>query len=221
MKKFQVTVAIAFGILMLCGSCKPREGSVADIDGNVYRTVFIGAQEWMAENLRTTRYRSGLEIPHPTVNDELVNATSGTWANYDYDAANDETYGKLYNWYAVTASEGLCPEGWHAPSEQEWSKMIEYLGGMDDAACKLKEKGTGYWDAPNTCANNRSGFTGLPGGYHDPTGFVNLGKYGIFWSTGETEDVGVFYSLWYNEASVFKLTQTKSNMISVRCLSNE
>jgi uncharacterized protein (TIGR02145 family) len=217
MRKLTRYVIVASGCCLLLGSCV-KEGSITDIDGNVYRTVIIGKQEWMAENLKTSRYRTDIPIPHVTDTDELVNATTGAWVNYNNEEANDETYGKLYNWYAVDSSEGICPEGWHVPSDKEWTQLINYLGGKDNAGCKMKEAGTDHWESPNTCANNRSGFTGLPGGYHDPTGFVNLGRYGAWWSSAENQDEGLFYSLNYNNSSVYQLSQTKSNAISVRCV---
>jgi uncharacterized protein (TIGR02145 family) len=148
---------------------------VTDYDGNTYHTIRIGNQVWMAENMKTTKYSNGTEIP-------LVN-TSGAWATltatdkaycwYNDDLSDKETYGALYNWAAAMNGEassdfnpsgvqGICSTGWHLPSSSEWSTLIAYLGGTSIAGGKLKETGTAHWSSPNTGANNESGFTALP-----------------------------------------------------------
>ncbi len=218
MKKLNLVLLSTCLLCMLFAGCE-KKGTVTDIDGNVYQTVVIGGQEWMAENLGTTRYRDGIAIPNVQDNAEWENATTGAWSNYNNDAANDVVYGKLYNWYAVEDSLGLCPEGWHVPSDDEWSELIDTVGGDKNAGCTMKEAGTSHWESPNTCATNKSGFTGLPGGYRDPSGFVNLGRYGAWWSTAENNaERGWFRILNYNNANVYRLFQSKTNGVSVRCV---
>ena len=154
MKRTILLCISVFTIHMFFSGCK-QEGTVADIDGNVYRTITIGKQEWMAENLRTTQYRNGTPIVNITDMDEWdANESTGAWAYYDNDESMDTVYGKLYNWYAVTDSQGLCPQDWHVPSGDEWNVLTDYLGGSETAGCSMKEAGTSHWESPNTCANN-------------------------------------------------------------------
>lgn len=139
-------------------------GSVADIDGINYQTVRIGNQVWMAENLRVTRFRDG------TVIDQITNAMGWqgssipAWCWYNNDNNYETPYGKLYNWLAASDSKGLCPTGWHVPTDMDWNILGDYLGGHLVAGGKMKETGTNHWNSPNTQATNESGFTGLPGG---------------------------------------------------------
>ena len=103
-------------------------GIVTDIDGNVYETVLIGDQLWMAENLKTTKYRDGSEIPNITNNQEWNDLSSGAYSDYDNNPTNSETYGRLYNWHTVDDYRGLCPEGWEEPSVSDWHVLTNYLG---------------------------------------------------------------------------------------------
>lgn len=160
-------------------------GTVTDIDGNVYKTVTIGGQVWMAENLKTTRYRNGDAIgstASPTSDISGESAPKYQWA-YAGDERNAATYGRLYAWYVVADSRGLCPAGWHAPVNAEWTVLETFLGGEIPAIGKLKEAGTAHWKSPNTGATNTSGFTALPAGGRWPTGeFVQLGEHGHYWA---------------------------------------
>lgn len=142
----------------------PETGTVVDIDGNVYKTVKIGNQVWMAENLKTTKYRNGDAIPEVTGNTEWGALTTGAYCNYDNNAANVATYGRLYNWFAVNDSRKLAPEGWHVASYEDWEALTNYLGGLDVAGGKLKETGTAHWESPNEGATNEAGFNAIPGG---------------------------------------------------------
>ncbi len=135
------------------GICDYLQGTVSDIEGNTYKTIKIGTQTWMAENLKTTKYKDGSEIPNITNN-----------GDYDNNPANSETYGRLYNWYTVDDDKGVCPEGWHVPDDAEYTVLTDYLGGESVAGGKMKETGTEHWNSPNTGATNESGFTGLPRG---------------------------------------------------------
>jgi uncharacterized protein (TIGR02145 family) len=194
---------------------------LADIDGNVYQTVVIGNQEWMAENLKTTKLNDGTLIPKVTDNIAWGGSlNSGAYSYSMNDETNGETYGALYNWYIVNTGK-LCPAGWHVPTDAEWSTLITYLGGESVAGGKLKEIGTVHWDAPNTMADNASGFSALPGGYRNNVGgFENIGKIGAWWSTTEGTNEGRAYGrdVAYNDAFVAKPNYYKQNGVSVRCV---
>jgi uncharacterized protein (TIGR02145 family) len=145
-------------------------GSMTDQEGNVYKTIVIGTQEWMAENLNTSIYRNGDPIPTNLDDAAWSSTTSGAWAYYNNDASNACPYGKLYNWYTCVDARGLCPVGWHVPSDAEWIVLTDFLGGEAVAGGKLKstgtiEAGTGLWYAPNINAINISGFSAPPSGY--------------------------------------------------------
>jgi uncharacterized protein (TIGR02145 family) len=146
--------------------------TVTDIDGNIYNTVQIGNQVWMSENLKTTRYRNGGQIPNVTDNTAWGNLSTGAWSYYNNDVSNDPIYGKLYNWY-TTLGDTLCPTGWGVPTDAEWTTLTTYLGGSDVAGSKMKTIGNGYWNDPNTGAINSSGFSVLPGGYRSNVGSFN------------------------------------------------
>ena len=151
--------------------------TLADVDGNVYKTVIIGTQVWMAENLRTKKYRDGTPIPYVTNSPTWINLSTGAYCYYAFNSSFGTEYGPLYNWYAVADSRNLCPTGWHIPSDNEWSVLINYLGGADAAGGKMKEVGTTHWNTPNTGADNSSGFTALGGGWIADSG----GGYYWYW----------------------------------------
>lgn len=175
-------------------------GNVMDVDGNAYATVVIGTQEWMAQNLRTTRYSNGDLIPEETDNTAWTGLTSGAWALYNNQVANETTYGKLYNGYVVNDPRNVCPTGWHVPTDLEWQTLELELGmpagqvqqvgprgGAQSVGGKLKSEGTQHWAAPNDGATNASGFTALPGGLRsDYDGsFTNSTFTGSWWSATE------------------------------------
>ena len=137
---------------------------ITDIDGNTYKTVKIGKQEWMAENLNVSHYCNG--DPIPKAKDEWSKLKTGAWCYYDHDEENGKIYGKLYNGYAVYDPRGLAPEGWHVSTDNEWKILMKYLGGEDIAGDKLKEP-TYWWVEDYSVPTNESGFTALPGGLRD------------------------------------------------------
>ncbi len=176
----------------------PGTPTVTDIDGNIYNTVQIGTQCWTQSNLKVSKYRNGDSIPTGLSNSAWQGTASGAYAIYNNDPVNDGLYGKLYNHYAVTDSRGLCPTGWHVPSDGEWNVLVKYLDPNADTVCgncwqspiaggALKSTATeptpGGWVSPNTGATNSSGFTALPGGLRTNIGdFLNLPYYGYWWS---------------------------------------
>jgi uncharacterized protein (TIGR02145 family) len=164
-------------------------GTVSDIDGNLYKTVTIGTQTWMKENLRTTKYLNGNLIGttiSPTQDISNENAPQYQWA-YGGNESNVANYGRLYTWYAVTDSRNLCPAGWHIPTYSQWTTLLNFLGGETIAGGKMKESGTIHWLSPNNFASDESNYTGLPGGsrYYDGT-FQDLGKFATWWSATES-----------------------------------
>lgn len=228
-----VLIIIVGCFLIAFNSCSKKEvsptgntvqnGTVTDIDGNVYKTVTIGTQTWMAENLKVTKYRNGDPIPNITVNSTWAALTSGAYCWYNNSAPNKTIYGALYNWYAVVDSRNLAPTGWHIPTDAEWTTLTTSLGGESVSGGKLKEAGTTHWISPNTGATNSSGFTALPGGFRvkDDRFFDGMGEYGLWWSNTEypTETKYVLYrDMEFDEASVVRTNDFKYIGISVRCV---
>ncbi len=194
--------------------------STITYNGVTYNTVQIGSQCWLKENLKTTHYNDGTSIPNVTDNAIWETTTSGAYCCYDNNPSNCNTYGALYNWYAVNTDK-LCPNGWHVPSDAEWTTLVNYLGGASVAGGALKEAGTSHWSSPNTSATNSSGFSALPGGtrgYSDGS-FGNLGYDGYWWSSTEYDGSYAWSRyLYYNYANVFRTNFDKSDGFSVRCL---
>ena len=194
-------------------------GNMTDQEGNVYKTIFIGTQEWMAENLKTTIYRNGNAIDNVTDNAQWVSLTTGAWALYNNDSQFDCPYGKLYNWYAVVDPRHVCPTGWHEPTDGEWTILTDYLG-VSVAGGKMKSTGLQYWIDPNQDATNESGFSGLPGGYRSYDGnFSTVGIGGFLWSSSESLTTTAWFRyLSYDSGSASQANGSKQGGISVRCL---
>jgi uncharacterized protein (TIGR02145 family) len=219
-------------------------GTVTDYDGNIYKWSRIGDQKWMIENLKSTHYADGTEIP-------LVESAFG-WDNlsdsdkgycyFENTSSNNDVYGSLYNWAAVMNGEnssdsipsevqGVCPTGWHLPSDSEWQELELYLemeleevdnigwrgfnqGGM------LKETGDEHWDSPNTGATNTVGFTALPSGYRVYYGTFNeLGFGAYYWSATEFNSTYSWQRYLHADSkSVGRKMELKNSGFSVRCV---
>jgi uncharacterized protein (TIGR02145 family) len=187
--------------------------SVSDIDGNCYKTIKIGTQTWMAENLNVTQCRDGT-------------SSEAIWYNDDPSTYKD-SYGALYTWDAVQLDK-ICPEGWHVPSNSEWTILTTFLGGESVAGGKLKETGTAHWTNPNTDSNNESGFTSLPGGVFadfpsGERGFKDIGNYGNWWSrTPKTTGIIPYYAcsqrLAYDKSNFYGSYEFGSSGLSIRCI---
>ncbi len=195
--------------------------SITDVEGNIYKTIIIGTQTWMAENLRTTTYNDG--TPILAVKDDSEWATLETGAYCNINNTEDETliatYGRLYNFYAVSTGL-LAPIGWHVPTNEDWAVLCSYIGDHTLAGGPLKETGTLHWNEPNTGATNITGFTGLPGGFRYCDGtFNDVGDYGYWWSSTETGTNGAhgrnLYS-FYNY--LYYAHYYKAAGFSVRCV---
>ncbi len=199
------------------GTFIPGNGAT-DIDGNTYTSIIINGQEWMQQNLAVTKYRNGDPIPTGLSDATWTNAISGAFAIYNNDAANNTLYGKLYNWYAVNDSRGLCPTGWHVSSDTEWTTLENNLGGSGVAGGKMKA--TTGWTSPNTGATNSSGFTAFPGGFRVYNGtYLYIGGYGHWWSSTENGSNGAWgRELNYGDSNVYRSDDNRQNGFSVRCV---
>lgn len=195
-----------------------------DREGNLYSIITIGNQSWMKENLRSTIRNDGTPIENIVDPSEWAETTLPGWCYYNNDAAYKNPYGMIYNWYAIK-TEHLCPEGWHVPTMEDWTALMEYLGGAAEAGGKLKEQGTTHWNSPNSDATNVSQFTGLPGGYRSNSNgaFFGLGDDSSWWSSSPN---GI-YSAWVVAITLYNTTavQTVSGYLnygeSVRCIQNQ
>ena len=201
---------------------------VVDIDDNLYETIQIGDQVWMAENLKVTHYRDGTAITTNVTDAAWVALTTEAYCIYNNNASNEvDTYGALYNWYAVNGDtdgvkdKEIAPAGWHVPTDAEWTTLTNHLGGLSVAGGKMKETGTNHWSSPNTGATNESGFTALPGGYRDYTSgnYYTMGYYGYFWSATEGDSYDAWYRrLYYDLSDVYRNYANKRNGFAVRLL---
>lgn len=183
---------------------------------NLADTAAIGTQVWMTKNLDVSTYRNGDPIPEVTDSSQWANLTTGAWCYYNNDPANGAVYGKLYNGYAVNDPRGLAPTGWHVASDSEWTILSTFLGGESVAGGKMKETGTTHWHAPNTGADNSSGFTALPGGYRNPNQtFLFLGYYGYWWASARSREID------YDRVEIFRSGGAKTGGFSVRCVKGD
>ena len=219
-------ISISNSFTVGAGSTCPA--TVTDIDGNVYTTVEINGQCWMQENLKVEHYNNGDAIPTGLSDaawaDTYIGET-GAFAVYNNVASNKAIYGLLYNWYALDDDRGLCPAGWAAGRDSEWTDLRNFLGGRELAGGKLKATGsvgagTGYWQSPNNAATNSTGFTALPGGYRDNDGSYEYKGYRAFlWSSGQFgESYGWYRELFYNSGFLDRDYLQKEYGLSVRCV---
>ena len=218
-----VTAFIA-SLTISCKKDEENKNTVTDIDGNVYHTVTIGRQTWIVENLKTTKYRDGTSIPNVSDEVQWYNLTTGGYCNYDNNEINANTYGRLYNWYAVHDSHKLAPTGWHVPTDVDWAILMTYYGGESFAGGELKETDTTHWESPNSGATNADGFTALPGGYRGSFGggFYQIKVIGGWWSA--TEDNSLYSWYWYvanNVTNSHRINNEKKEGCSVRCVKDQ
>jgi uncharacterized protein (TIGR02145 family) len=193
---------------------------VTDIDGNVYHTISIGAQVWMTENLKTTKYNDGTEIPFIVAAAEAwheLNSPGYCW--YNDDVTHKETTGALYNWHALNTGK-LCPKGWHIPTDKEWSTLAAFLGGETVAGGKMKAAGTAFWPYPNAGATNSSGFTALYSSFRGKSGFIPSGNGTLlFWSSTAHDDADAWaWYLRFDNEAFGRNHGGKYHGFSVRCL---
>jgi uncharacterized protein (TIGR02145 family) len=217
----------------------PPDGTpVTDIDGNVYNTIILGTQEWMAENLKVTKYRNGESIP--TTDPANLDVSDATHPKYQWvyggNESNLATYGRLYTWYAVTDSRGVCPSGWHLPTDAEWKTFEMYLGMSQTDANKSMSWRGGDAYAGNKIAGNAglwqngtldmniyfgtSGFNALPGGERVITGaFSDIGNIGYFWSSTYIDpSTAMARNIAYSNDGIYRYYRPVRNSYSVRCV---
>lgn len=212
-----------YNIKLIPGKPCMDEPFVNDIDGNRYRTIKIGNQCWMLENLRTTRYSDGIVIPEITDNNLWSSYSNGAYCWYNNDSANKNIFGGLYNWHAIE-NGNLCPYGWFVPGDTEWNILTNYVGGNAFAGGHLKQRGTSIWHFPNTAATNVYGFTALPGGLRNNINgsFESKKYYGYWWTStdiDQTQEAWVRL-MYYNNSSTFSIYSNKKTGMSIRCIRN-
>jgi uncharacterized protein (TIGR02145 family) len=206
-------------------------GFITDASGNTYLAVTIGTQIWMAENLRTTKYRDGSNIPIVTDKTQWANNYYNSttlpmmcWYDNNQVANNAYKFGALYNWYAVSpatnGNKNICPTGWHLPTDEDWTTLTAFLGGQSVAGGKMKTIGTQFWLSPNIDATNSSGFSGLPGGGRTGDGiFYQYASNGYWWSaTHDGYTTSSNRNLFYTNGILSKYSSGKSSGHSVRCI---
>ncbi|NBW43517.1 MAG: hypothetical protein EBR29_06860 [Sphingobacteriia bacterium] len=215
----QVSFTTSAAPSFTCGA-----STVSDVDNNTYNTVQIGTQCWTKSNLKVSKYRNGDNIPTGLSNSAWQNTTSGAYAIYNNDPVNDGLYGKLYNHYAVMDSRGLCPTGWHVPTDAEWTTLDNHLGGPVVAGGALKSTATqptpGGWNYPNMGATNSSGFTALPGGLRGVSGVFDLISDLGFWWSSSVSSAPVAWSRWLSlyTGSIYREdSYSRTVGFSVRC----
>jgi len=213
-------------LFILINSCKKDEDPPAeperlvDIQGNKYAIVTIGTQTWMASDLRVKQLNDTTDIPHITNASQWENTSAPAHCYYDNDSTEyADPYAILYNWFAVKTGK-LCPEGWHVPTNADWTTLIDFLGGEDTTGGLLKEIGTDHWASPNVGATNVTGFTAIAGGYRNYDGpFYNMGTTGNWWSATEENPGYAWYRTIHNNlTTVSNNNGLKQRGHSVRCV---
>lgn len=219
--RLHVLKLLILSSLVLIGCSKEPDpveyGTISDNEGNVYKTVRIGTQNWMAENIKATRYNNGDEIgttllPNTDISSEIT-------PKYQWEVDNPDTYGRLYTWYTVTDSRGICPIGWHVPTDTDWQKLIRVSGGEYGSPQKLMD--VTHW-SEILKATNETGFSALPGVDRHATGRTySTIQRAYFWSiSGYCCSVGHYSGILSTPAScnVILTTCDKSSGLSLRCV---
>ncbi|RYM34556.1 hypothetical protein ERX46_04060 [Brumimicrobium glaciale] len=214
----------------MSGSYYKVGNGVIDASGNNYETIILGNQEWMVENLKTFKYCNGDSIPLSNDITQFLDRNDEPQSlYYDFDINNYDTYGLLYNGYAIFDQRNICPCGWRVPTDYDWSELIIYLGNNKYTGSKMKttgtlEEGTGLWKQPNGFANNLSGFSALPGGYQEygPSYFYGKNTYAVFpyINTQGTESFLQMLSIDYVRGSIEILGNSNDRGMYTRCVKN-
>lgn len=227
-------LSVVDGVIQWADLAHDPGNTVTDIDGNVYQVVEIDGVEWMAENLKVITYRNGDPIPNVTANADWAALETGAYVAYNNNPDHIETYGILYNWYAVDDERGLCPQGWRVPSDEELEDFMNFLdpnGSINDnnAAGKIKATGTlgdgqgGLWSPPNTGAIDQYGFSALPAGGRFSNGnFAGMNDLTYFWSATPTPSE-ILQRAWiwymsYNTDTFYRNNYSRKEGYSIRCI---
>jgi uncharacterized protein (TIGR02145 family) len=210
-------------LLSVSISIAQQTGTITDArDGKTYKTVVIGTQTWMAENLNVSSFRNGDLILEAKSKEEWIAADENkqpAWCYYNNDTANGRIYGKLYNFFAVNDPRGLAPESWHISTYEEWNEIMNYFGGVSEAGIKLKSD-NGWKENYN--GTNESGFSGIPGGNRDSDGIFNgihnFGEWYLFTLGGAVSNR---LNKWnYGSYNIKYYNFPKAVGLSVRCIKN-
>jgi len=175
------SVLFLFCLYSIIGYSQSSDAFIDDRDGKIYKTIKIGTQNWMSENLNSSKFRNGDRINEAKTTEEWISACKNkqpAWCYYDNDESNGTHYGKLYNWYAVNDSRGLAPKGWHIPNNKEWIILENQLGGESYAGKKMKTQSGYKWDGNGS---NSSGFTALPSGERTSFGLFMSKNANSYW----------------------------------------
>jgi len=199
------------------GVCDFDCGDLVSHEGYDYSTVLIGEQCWFAENCRYLPVVSPSSAGSETYPYYYVYGYEGSTVSEAQATANYATYGVLYN-YAAVMTEGICPSGWHIPSDEEFTQLTDFLGGEGVAGGKMKEAGYDHWNSPNEGATNSSGWTGLPGGYRSSGGFDYNGNYGYWRSASESDSVSWERGLFDFIEDVYRGNLNRNGGFSARCV---
>ncbi len=247
MKIVVFTSLTALVFAMIFSSCKKKDklfsdppveyGSVTDIDGNVYKTVKIGNQWWMTENLKVRTYKNGTPIKQVTYTDPdslWAQATKGYFCEFQYNSSFSGVYGLLYNWYAVNDTSKIAPDGWHVASDNDWKQLETYLGMTSGDADNVNWRGSheadklkihspdGWTSYGNVWSENESGFSALAGAcrlFNGAWADPNIQFTGFWWtSTSHPGNKAWFRNLDYKKTNVFRYYTYKSYGMSIRCV---
>ena len=209
--------------------------TISDVDGNIYNTIKIGNQVWTVENLKTTKFNDGKDIPNITSNGEWADLETPAYCWYDNDIINKDKYGGLYNWFTIQ-TEKIAPNGWHVPTDIEWTELEKYLinngynwngttGGIMAAKSLAAKTDWKYGGAEGTVGNdviknNKSGFSALPGGFRYYDGSFNYeGTHGSWWSATDIIASRAIHSyIQSSHSNLIKDMARKRNGFSVRCI---
>jgi len=210
---------ITFVILLTTCSLLNAQ-TLRDIEGNVYGMITIGTQTWMTENLKTTKFNDGTQIPIVTDNTEWSNLTTAAYCWYNNkDTAYSKVFGALYNWHSVNTGK-LCPSGWHVPTDFEWNTFLNYLGGAESAAGKLIAVESGHWFCANIGMTNATDFSALPGGYRFADGNFGMINYqGNWWTSTASSTGNAWYrSMFCEDFGVLRNEYNIKEGYSIRCV---
>jgi uncharacterized protein (TIGR02145 family) len=228
----RIVRCIVLGIIVLLPfSCKDDLTNTTVFIGNDDDTTFhtasvtIGTQVWMTKNLRVLRYPNTFRIKTTTpatLNISGEVAPKYQWP-YDGDETNVDTYGRLYTWYAISDPRNLCPRGWHVPTDEDWTILVNFLEEKLNPGGHLKETGTAHWETPNAGATNATDFTALPGGYRFAYGmFRDIYISGFWWSSSESSDTTAYgWGLSFDNSRITRFNFSKNDGLSVRCIKDK
>ena len=227
MKPIQITVIFLALTGLAYGPVWSQSDSISDSEGNVYKTVAIGTQWWMAENLKVTQFANGDPIPHLTNASEWASTEEGAYCYYGNSTQFAESYGNLYNWYTVEDDRGLCPADWHVATDEDWMIMEMHLGMSEEEALRMTawrgtDEGSKLKDESFE-GNNSSGFTALATGYRDPAGvFKAMGTDNDYWTSTPYDNKGtiegVLHGFLNSQSSTVRNFHVPGYGFCIRCV---